>query len=197
MPKTLFVTVGTTRFDALIEQVSNNSFLKTLSLEAGFDTLWIQHGNSPFALPQHTSSTTTLHDTTGNTTCFSFGESTNKTLAVTWFPFTSSLAPFLKHADLVISHAGTGSILETFSFKKPLIVIPNAALMHNHQLELAKQLHCEKVLVCCEEVERIEQVVAEWEKVFEGVDCGKWWSDGDPLCGSRKVMNVVMEEAFK
>jgi len=38
---------------------------------------------------------------------------------------------------LVISHAGSGSILEALRFQIPLIVVPNTALLDNHQEELA------------------------------------------------------------
>jgi UDP-N-acetylglucosamine transferase subunit ALG13 len=36
--------------------------------------------------------------------------------------------------------AGSGSIFEGLSAERPMIVVPNARLMHNHQVELAEQL---------------------------------------------------------
>ncbi|KAK0385066.1 hypothetical protein NLU13_7544 [Sarocladium strictum] len=38
---------------------------------------------------------------------------------------------------LIISHAGTGSILDAWKVGVPLIVVPNAALLDNHQAEMA------------------------------------------------------------
>jgi beta-1,4-N-acetylglucosaminyltransferase len=38
---------------------------------------------------------------------------------------------------LVISHAGSGSILEALRYQVPLVVVPNTALLDNHQEELA------------------------------------------------------------
>jgi hypothetical protein len=38
---------------------------------------------------------------------------------------------------LVISHAGSGSILEALRYQVPLIVVPNTTLLDNHQEELA------------------------------------------------------------
>ncbi|XP_075691951.1 UDP-N-acetylglucosamine transferase subunit ALG13-like isoform X2 [Rhinoderma darwinii] len=55
----------------------------------------------------------------------------------------------MRKADLVISHAGAGSCLETLEARKPLIVVINEKLMSNHQLELAKQLHKDGHLYYC------------------------------------------------
>ncbi|NXW30248.1 ALG13 transferase, partial [Phaetusa simplex] len=65
------------------------------------------------------------------------------------FRFKDSLAEDLRRADLVISHAGAGSCLETLEKGKPLVVVINEKLMNNHQLELAKQLHRDGHVLCC------------------------------------------------
>ncbi|NWS76291.1 ALG13 transferase, partial [Crotophaga sulcirostris] len=65
------------------------------------------------------------------------------------FRFKDSLAEDLRGADLVISHAGAGSCLEALEEGKPLIVVTNEKLMNNHQLELAKQLHRDGYVLCC------------------------------------------------
>ena len=36
-------------------------------------------------------------------------------------------------ADLIISHAGAGSVFEAMALRRPVIAVPNAILMHNHQ----------------------------------------------------------------
>ncbi|NXX91698.1 ALG13 transferase, partial [Centropus bengalensis] len=65
------------------------------------------------------------------------------------FRFKDSLVEDLRRADLVISHAGAGSCLETLEEGKPLIVVINEKLMNNHQLELAKQLQRDGHVLCC------------------------------------------------
>lgn len=55
----------------------------------------------------------------------------------------------MQSADLVISHAGAGSILEALEKRKNLIVVINNRLMDNHQVELAKQLHKNEYLYYC------------------------------------------------
>ncbi|KAJ9506821.1 hypothetical protein QJQ45_030411 [Haematococcus lacustris] len=47
-----------------------------------------------------------------------------------------------------VMHTGSGSIFEALSLGKHLIVVPNAALMDNHQVELAEQLAAMKHLAC-------------------------------------------------
>ena len=51
-------------------------------------------------------------------------------------------------AALIISHAGSGSIIESLSRQKPLLVVVNDALMDNHQAELAGQLDADGHLHC-------------------------------------------------
>lgn len=44
-------------------------------------------------------------------------------------------------------HAGSGSIFETLTARKPLIVVPNPLLMDNHQAELGDHLAAMQALV--------------------------------------------------
>eukprot|EP00898_Chlorokybus_atmophyticus_P004683 jgi/Chlat1/5215/Chrsp33S05186 len=133
----VFVTVGTTSFDALIRVVDAPEFAEALSLK-GYRRLILQVGRGTY------------------TPCMIAPKEEGKVAAlnnlpdfeVEWFRFKPSLAKYFCDAALVISHAGSGSIFETLHAKRPLIVVVNDALMDNHQQELAGALAERKHLEC-------------------------------------------------
>ncbi|XP_005799536.1 UDP-N-acetylglucosamine transferase subunit ALG13 homolog isoform X2 [Xiphophorus maculatus] len=124
--KTVFVTVGSTRFDELIESVTSSEATQVLKFR-GYERLVLQVGKGSL-LPDADSC---AH------------------LSVEAFRFKDSIAEDMKQADLVISHAGAGSCLEALGAGKPLLVVVNDKLMDNHQLELARQLHMDHHLLYC------------------------------------------------
>ncbi|KAJ9185156.1 hypothetical protein P3X46_004817 [Hevea brasiliensis] len=123
----VFVTVGTTLFDALVRAVDTKEFKQEL-FRKGYTHLLIQMGRG-FYTPTKS-------------------EAEDGSVAVDYFTFSSSIADHLRSASLVISHAGSGSIFETLRLGKPLIVVVNEDLMDNHQSELAEELAERKHLYC-------------------------------------------------
>ncbi|XP_018589246.1 UDP-N-acetylglucosamine transferase subunit ALG13 homolog isoform X2 [Scleropages formosus] len=123
---TVFVTVGTTRFDELIEAVTSREAVQAL-LSRGYKQLVLQVGRGSL-LP---------------------GPDSCPGMRVHSFRFKDSIAADIRRADLVISHAGAGSCLETLGAGRPLLVVVNDRLMDNHQLELARQLHADSHLLYC------------------------------------------------
>jgi beta-1,4-N-acetylglucosaminyltransferase len=117
MTHTLLVTVGTTRFDALIDSVSKR--LNDLT-SLGIHRIFIQHGHSPWVPTPNVESTA----------------------------FIASLDPWIQQSTLILSHAGSGSILEALDAHKQLVVVPNPLLLDNHQLELATRLEQDQHLQC-------------------------------------------------
>ncbi|KAJ3171336.1 hypothetical protein HDU87_008362 [Geranomyces variabilis] len=123
----VFVTVGTTRFDALVNEVCTVEFLATLRSK-GYTSLTLQHGNSPVS-------------------AFPTADIGGAPFPVIAYAFKPDLSQDIATAALVISHAGAGLILETLDAGKPLIVVVNRALMDDHQTELAVALAEKEVLV--------------------------------------------------
>ncbi|XP_076417764.1 UDP-N-acetylglucosamine transferase subunit ALG13 isoform X7 [Peromyscus maniculatus bairdii] len=124
--KSAFVTVGTTSFDDLIACVAAEDSLRILK-NLGYNRLVLQIGKGT-VVPEPFSTESFTLDV---------------------YRYKDSLKEDLQQADLVISHAGAGSCLESLEKGKPLVVVVNEKLMNNHQLELAKQLHKEGHLFYC------------------------------------------------
>ncbi|KAF9982971.1 N-acetylglucosaminyldiphosphodolichol N-acetylglucosaminyltransferase catalytic subunit alg13, partial [Modicella reniformis] len=118
MASTVFATVGSTRFDKLVNAISSPALLQLLH-SLGYTQLIIQHGKSPIATDDLTITTTT-----------------NTGIQVETYDYKPSLREDMERANLIISHAGSGSILEALRLNKKLIVVVNEDLMDNHQLEL-------------------------------------------------------------
>lgn len=132
-----FVTVGSTKFDALIHQILSQPVLEALASK-GYKTLVVQCGNSQ--LPNEDETEYTSHG-----------------VSINLWRFKTSLQEEYEKADLVISHAGqlhcacccnwgliciagSGTILNVLRMRKPLIVVPNTTLLDDHQQELAEAL---------------------------------------------------------
>ena len=77
------------------------------------------------------------------------------------FQFAPDLKSYISSAHVVISHAGSGTILDTLRMqpKVPtLVVVPNTSLMDNHQVELAEALARDNHLVAGSEQTLAEDV---------------------------------------
>ncbi|KAH0944625.1 hypothetical protein HN011_000324 [Eciton burchellii] len=125
--KTVFVTVGTTKFDNLIITILSRTVLEALSTH-DYKRMILQIGNS-----------TLEPDCTAR---YGFHK-------IETFKLSPSIGIYMQSADLVISHAGAGSILEALENRKHLIVVINDLLMDNHQTELAEQLYKDEHLYYC------------------------------------------------
>ena len=126
MPGTVFVTVGTTKFDALIQAVDTIEVADAL-VKQGYTALVIQKGAGRHQVQTLVPLGKQHHQHSNE-------------LQVQVFEFAPSLAEYMQQADLIISHAGSGSIFEALRLGKPLLAVPNAILMDNHQAELAEHL---------------------------------------------------------
>lgn len=88
-----FVTVGSTKFDGLIDAVASEDFLTRL-FASGYTRLVVQYGNSKLRQ--------------------SFCNESSHGVEVTAWPFKPNLSEEYRAADLVISHAGPRDICGRF-----------------------------------------------------------------------------------
>ncbi|KAJ5769995.1 uncharacterized protein N7511_002046 [Penicillium nucicola] len=138
--KLCFVTVGATApFEKLVEQVLSPQFLETLA-QRHYTHLLIQYG-------KHGSEA--FHS-------FAIGNQSDYGLTVGGFDSKPSIDQELlmttergpQDRGLIISHAGTGSVLSALRLGTPLIVVPNPDLADNHQEQLGQILQKYKYVIC-------------------------------------------------
>jgi beta-1,4-N-acetylglucosaminyltransferase len=140
--KRLFVTVGTTSFDALLAALDRPKVVATLRAR-GFTSVAVQFGRG-----EASGRVRNLVSRPG--------------LEVSMFAFKPSLEAEMRASDLVITHAGAGSIFECLAVEKPCLVVVNERLMGNHQAELAEALAERGHLRWCVPA-NLEQALAEFE----------------------------------
>jgi len=110
----IFVTVGTTKFEALVEKIDSPEFGEWLHKQNPELTVVVQYGDG-----QRRLTSDWIRD------CYAF---------------KPSLVDDMEDAALVITHAGSGSVLESLKLHRRTCVVVNTDLMDNHQTELAKEL---------------------------------------------------------
>lgn len=115
----VFVTVGTTSFDKLIQEINAKKFHQALS-NLGYRKIFIQYGSG------------TIEPTYLDTP-----------LEVVAFRYRMKLESIFSISTLVISHGGAGTCMEALSppGRRKLIIVINEDLMNNHQEELASALY--------------------------------------------------------
>ena len=64
----------------------------------------------------------------------------SKGISIETFRHKPSIAHYIESADVIIGHAGVGTIMETVRAEKPLLVVVNTDLMDNHQTEVAEEM---------------------------------------------------------
>lgn len=151
----VFVSVGTTRFDALVDVVFSPAFAEAVKAR-GWRRVLVQLGRG--AAPPPVAAAATSASSAQPPDTWSFTLSGVKYDAYRLKP---SIESDIAGASLVISHAGAGSVFETLRARKPLIVAVNTALADNHQVELAEAM-AEPVrhLFWCEPATLVDTVAA-------------------------------------
>ncbi|CZT22295.1 related to UDP-N-acetylglucosamine transferase subunit alg13 [Ramularia collo-cygni] len=170
--KTCFVTIGATAsFTGLIKATLTPDFLAALESH-GYTELLVQYGQGGKELFDG---------------CCAGVLSTVR-LHIHGFDLDQAgLGPYMLRAKggqrngreegVVISHAGSGTILDALRISVPIIVVPNSELLDNHQVELAEALAEQEYVVHgrLEELSRALQeasVLAQRYKAWPPVNSG-------------------------
>lgn len=106
-------------------------------------------------------------------------------LHVKWYRFQPSLVHDMERADIILCHAGAGTLLEALAISKPYDIntiqlqrpiinaVINTSLMNNHQSELAEELH------------RRRHIHVTWDCISEwttDAEAKRFWENLDGFC---------------
>lgn len=141
---TLLVTVGSTRFDALIERIFSEDVANLLT-SLHFNRLIVQTGASDYDKRKVESIRK------------------NHQLQIEVYDYKNSLLDDIDRADVVMGHAGAGTCLEVLRKNKRLLLVVNDTLMDNHQNELADQLSADKHVIAS----NIAELLVNLEKICD------------------------------
>ncbi|AWG85228.1 glycosyltransferase [Vibrio parahaemolyticus] len=72
------------------------------------------------------------------------------------FEFSDDFDSFVESADIIITHAGAGSVYSMLEKGKKLVVVPNLTRVDDHQLELAKYVQNNNFALSCSDLEKIK-----------------------------------------
>lgn len=138
------ITGSTVNFDFLIKFIINKKSINRLS-ELGIKTLYVQYGNENYSkkffddLINKYFQDFERTEQYINDENFSFIKSIDLNFSIIGFLYSKNLKDIITKTDLVITHGGTGSILDCLYLLKNIIVVVNEDLMQNHQLEISKK----------------------------------------------------------
>lgn len=151
LPRRVFVTVGSTRFDALVHAVLSPQVIEVLTKKL-FGELVIQCGESDLSGLEGSGMMAGLEDEEMRT-----GELHG--IKYVLYKFKPSLEEEYDRASLIIGHGGSGTILSALSRRKPLLVVPNPTLAENHQQEVADMIAKNKQNVAVCQVKDLSKVL--------------------------------------
>ncbi|OIW29085.1 hypothetical protein CONLIGDRAFT_645224 [Coniochaeta ligniaria NRRL 30616] len=139
LPRRCFVTTGSiASFRPLLEEVLSLRFLQAL-VDHGFDALEVQCGPDLAwfeAQLAHRRSPPPLR-----IEAMSWAEDIRENM------LECRGEAGVRHAGVVIGHAGSGTIMEALRYECPLIIVPNPTLLDNHQTEIASEMAAQDLAV--------------------------------------------------
>lgn len=204
MASVIFTTGATATFRALLAHVTTVAFLSGLR-DAGFAHVTIQYGNEIDRGQKHISkayfsellNSNEIIEKLDLSITNEFNDKAVTTFetdgfTLTVFAFSADIGQHIQKADVVVSHAGTGSILDTLRLHKPLIVVTNDALMDDHQKDVAAQLAKDNYLaeISVADLDQLSGLISE-------VVSGKRTFSKLPNANTEVVQQIVLEELRK
>lgn len=127
----IFVTVGTTSFDPLVEAIDKGPFA---------DTALMQIADGDY-----------------------------QPVNARWFSFEPGIQNYIDNADVVVCHAGAGTVFKLLEQGKIPLVVPNTVRRDKHQLEMARWLKQKNYAVVAMSTGEVNQKLIEYSD--EKINC--------------------------
>ncbi|MDO6444313.1 PssE/Cps14G family polysaccharide biosynthesis glycosyltransferase [Colwellia sp. 1_MG-2023] len=105
----------------------------------------------------------------------------------TYFKYTTQVQDEVNKADLVITHAGAGSVFNLLEMAKPTLIVPNFDRIDNHQQDLADFVIKNNYACVCTDLQRLE------EFVLKSVNNQFTPYQKNNFCGYEKILEVINE----
>ena len=187
--KSMLITVGTTKFEKLTDLSFDENFHKKL-LENGFNKLIIQIGN--YRINNQNNFQTDLK------------------IEIFNFISSSLFNKLIKKTDLIISHGGAGTIIQSILNGKKPIAIANEFVNENHQLELINELDKRGYIYKCK-IEEIKNFISndiskfiirrandkiELNEIFLNSIGYSKINDNIPAC-NKKIISIIIPCIYK
>jgi beta-1,4-N-acetylglucosaminyltransferase len=167
------VTVGSTKFTALVETMVQPAVCATLKEHFHVTKLYVQYGTAAVPMPAAATAIPAAEEAPQRQ---QLHEWNCGGLRVEAFAYRPHLDALIRTATLVITHAGAGTILEGLQARRPLVVVPNRQLMSDHQLELADGLAAGRFLFSLQVTElaqRLPMLDVSVLRPHRGIDAGR------------------------
>lgn len=84
-----------------------------------------------------------------------------------FFTFSNEIEKYYSNADVVITHAGAGSIYNLLEKKKKIIVVPNFERVDKHQSDISKYVEKERLGLVCWDFKHLVQKIEDIQSGFE------------------------------
>ncbi|KAI5240277.1 hypothetical protein E4T47_08216 [Aureobasidium subglaciale] len=160
--KVCFVTIGATAsFSALVRATISSTFCHSLE-QHQYTDLIVQYGADGHSLFQSLLQDVNSKQEATGINVSGFGLDTN---GLEQYMMLAKTGGDSSGAEgLVVSHAGSGTILHALRLDVPIVVVPNSELLDNHQIELAEAL-AEQEYVVHGRLENLSQALQDAEKL--------------------------------
>jgi beta-1,4-N-acetylglucosaminyltransferase len=148
----ILVTLGTTRFDSLIEFIDNNI------LNEDYDII------------------------------MQIADGIYKPKNFKYFNYTEDIDIYYKESDLIICHAGAGTIYQLLEMKKKLIIVPNLDRIDKHQSDISDFMSKYNYALSIENYNELSKII-EISKDIELIEFTK-----DPFFKVKEIIDFVVKE---